>query len=91
MSQEFKHLFSPQTGVREIAGNTVLTYNIFTRNERRIQGVDTVVIAWGDRAENSLHYTLKDKGREIHKIGDANGVRRVHDATREGAIIGRAL
>jgi NADPH-dependent 2,4-dienoyl-CoA reductase/sulfur reductase-like enzyme len=84
-------VITPHTGVKEIAGKTVVAYNVFTRNERRIEVVDTVVIAWGDREENALYYTLKDKVKEVHKIGDANGVRRVHDATREGAIVGRAL
>jgi len=70
MSQESKHLFSPHTGVKEIAGNTVVTYNVFTRNERRIDGADTVTIAWGAREENALYDAMKDKVKEIHKIGE---------------------
>jgi NADPH-dependent 2,4-dienoyl-CoA reductase/sulfur reductase-like enzyme len=84
-------VFTPHTGVKEISGNTVVAFNVFTRNERRIERVDTVVVAWGSREDNALYYALKDRVKEVHKIGDANGVRRAHDATREGAIIGRVL
>ncbi|MDP2919114.1 MAG: hypothetical protein Q8O43_02705 [Dehalococcoidia bacterium] len=73
------------------AGRTVVAYNVFTRAERRIEGVDTVVYAYGGKEENSLYYALKDKVKEVYKIGDANGVRRVHDATREGAVVGRTV
>ena len=82
---------SPHTELKEISGNTVITYNVFTREERRIEGVDTVIIAYGGREDNALYYALKDKVKEIHIIGDAHGIRRVHDATREGAIVGRVL
>ena len=84
-------ILTPNTAVREISGNTVIAYNVFSREERRIEGVDTIVIAYGGREDNALYYALKDKVKEIHIIGDAHGVRRVHDATREGAIAGRAL
>ena len=82
---------SPNTEVKEISGNTVIAYNVFSREERRIEGVDTVVIAYGGQEDNALYYALKDKVKEIHIIGDAHGIRRVHDATREGAVAGRAL
>jgi NADPH-dependent 2,4-dienoyl-CoA reductase/sulfur reductase-like enzyme len=84
-------VFTPDTGVKEIAGNTVVAYNVFTRVERRIEGVDTVVYAYGGKEENGLYYALKGKVKEVYKIGDANGVRRAHDATREGAVVGRTV
>lgn len=84
-------VLTPHTGVREISGDTVIAYNIFSSEERRIEGVDTVIIAYGGREDNAMYYALKDRVREVHVIGDANGVRRVHDATREGAVVGRAL
>jgi len=84
-------VLTANTGVKEISGKTVVAYNVFNQEERRIEGVDTVVIAYGGREDNGLYYALKDRVKEIHKIGDANGVRRIHDATREGAVVGRAL
>jgi len=82
---------TPNTEVKEISGGTVIVYNIFSREERRIEGVDTVVIAYGGREDNALYYALKDRVREIHVVGDANGVRRIHDATMDGTTVGRAL
>ena len=63
----------------------------FTGEERRIQGVDSVVISCGGQEGNALYHALKDKVQEIHLAGDANGIRRAHDATREGATVGRLL
>jgi len=82
---------TPHTGVKEISGNTVIAYNIFTGEERRIEGVDTVVIGCGGQEDNALYYALKNQVKEIHSVGDANGIRRLHDMTMDGAIVGRAL
>ena len=82
---------TPHTWVKEISGDTVVAYNIFTGEERRITGVDTVVIACGGQEDNALYHALKDRVKEIHLVGDAHGVRRVHDATREGAVAGRLI
>jgi len=84
-------VLTPHTEVKAISGDTVIAYNIFNREERRIEGVDTIVIAYGGREDNALYYALKDRVREIHIVGDANGVRRIHDATRDAAYVGRAL
>ena len=82
---------TPHTGVKEISGNAITAFNIFTNEERRIEGVDTVVIGCGGQEDNALYYALKDKVREIHLVGDANGIRRIVDATLDGATVGRAL
>jgi 2,4-dienoyl-CoA reductase-like NADH-dependent reductase (Old Yellow Enzyme family)/thioredoxin reductase len=82
---------TPNTRVKEISGKTVVTTNFFTSEERRIEGVDTVVIACGGQENNELYYALRDRVKEIHIVGDANGVRKVHDATMDGAIVGRLL
>jgi len=84
-------VFVPHTGIREVTGATVVLYNVFTRTERRIEGVDTVVLACGSVEDNAFYYVLQGRVKEVYKIGDANGVRRVHDATREGAVLGRML
>ena len=77
--------------VKKIHDGTVDIYDIFTHNERQITGVGTVVLACGGRENNSLYYNILDRFSEVHLIGDANGVRRINDATRDGAIVGRAL
>jgi pyruvate/2-oxoglutarate dehydrogenase complex dihydrolipoamide dehydrogenase (E3) component len=82
---------TPNTGVKEISGSTVIVFNVFTNEERRIEGVDTIVIGCGGQEDNALYYALKDEIREIHLVGDANGIRRILDATLDGATVGRAL
>jgi thioredoxin reductase len=84
-------ILTPHTIVNEISGNTVVTMDRFTNEERRIEGVDTVVVACGGREDNSLFYNLKDQVEEIYVAGDANGVRKVHNATMEGATVGREV
>lgn len=84
-------ILTPNTRVKEISGTTVLTFNYYTDEERRIEGVDTVVVACGGRENNALYYALKDKVKEIHLVGDAMGIRRIHHATMDGAMVGRAL
>ena len=82
---------TPNTRIREITGSTVISVNHFSDKEHRIEGVDTVVIASGSKEDNALYYAIKDKVPEAYLIGDANGVRKVHNATMDAALIARAL
>jgi mycofactocin system FadH/OYE family oxidoreductase 2 len=84
-------ILTPHTIVNEISGKTVVTMDRFTNEERRIEGVDTVVVGCGGREDNSLFYNLKDQVEEIYIAGDANGVRKVHNATMDGATVGRTV
>jgi len=84
-------ILTSNTEVKEISSNTGITNNLFNQEERRIEGVDTIVIAYGGREDNALYYTLKDRVREIHVVGDADSVRRINDATMDGATVGREL
>ncbi len=82
---------SPLTGVKEISGNTVVAYNVLTRQERRIEGVDTVVYAFGSAEDGGMYLSLKGQVKELYAVGDCAGVKRVVDATREGSILARKL
>jgi pyruvate/2-oxoglutarate dehydrogenase complex dihydrolipoamide dehydrogenase (E3) component len=84
-------VLTPNTSVKAISGNTMVTMNVFTNQERRIEGVDTVVIACGGKENNALYYALKDKVKELYVVGDANGIRKIHDATMDSATVGRVL
>jgi hypothetical protein len=56
-----------------------------------LAGVDTVVVACGGKENNALYYALKDQVKELHMVGDVNAVRKVPDATMDGATLGRWL
>jgi len=79
------------TRVRAIRGSIIDACDVFTQEDRQITGVGTVILACGGREDNALYYEVAGKVGEVHLVGDANGVRRINDATREGAIVGRAL
>jgi 2,4-dienoyl-CoA reductase-like NADH-dependent reductase (Old Yellow Enzyme family)/thioredoxin reductase len=82
---------SPSTGVKEITEDGLITFNVFTREERRIEGVDTVVIATDGRADDSLYRSLKGKVKELHAVGHCVSPRKMITSVLDGALVGRAL
>jgi len=84
-------IFTPNTAVKQISGKTVVAYNIYSSEERRIGGVDTVVLAMGNKADNGLYKALKGRVRELHSIGDCVSPQSVANAIWEGHQVGRAL
>ncbi len=88
-------VFIPQSAVKKISGKTVTVYNIFLpdKTERSIEGVDTVVMATMQKANNELYLELKKRGRtaELYNIGDSFSPRRAEAAIWEGLKTGRAL
>lgn len=84
-------VLTPCTGLRAISGDTVVTVNTVTGEERVIEGVDTLVLACGGRENNKLLLSLKGQVKELHAVGDCAGVRRLSEATMDGAKVGRIL
>lgn len=84
-------IFTPHTEVGAIEGSTVVVENAYSHEERRIEGVDTVVLAMGSRSTDALYRVLKGKVRELHAIGDCVAPRGVHHAILEGTRVGRLL
>ena len=56
-----------------------------------MDGVDTVVISYGDVDYKPLYYALKDKVKEIYQVGDAKGPRKLLWAVDDGAKVGREI
>ena len=84
-------LLTPLTGVKEIQGNTVVLFDIFTQEERRLEGIDTVVLSMINKANSDLHGQLKGKVKELYAVGDCVAPRRVIDAVYEGHRVARLL
>lgn len=82
---------TPNTRVREISGNKVTVTNIYTEEDRIIDGIDTVVLAFGGVENNGLYYALKDKVKNIHVIGDCRGVKKILWAVNDGAVLARSI
>lgn len=85
-------ILTPFTGVKEIRGNQVVAFPIYApQQERTIEGVDTVVLAMGNRACNELYRSLKGQVKELYAVGDCVAPRRIAMAIYEGHKIGRTI
>ena len=82
---------SPLTEVSAVRGRTVSVVNTLTHAESAIEGIDTVVVAFGGRADDTLARSLEGDGREVHLIGDAFAPRRLMDAIYEGTLAARRI
>ncbi len=84
-------VLTPHTELVAVEGSTVVVANVYSGAERRIEGVDTVVLAMGSRSTDALYRALKGHVRELHAIGDCVAPRGVHHAILEGTRVARAI
>jgi mycofactocin system FadH/OYE family oxidoreductase 2 len=74
-----------------IEGDRVTTFNLYTGAPEVLEGVDTVVLATGARANDDLYFALKDEHANVHRIGDCLAPRKLDHAIYEGELAGREL
>ncbi|MBV9801486.1 MAG: FAD-dependent oxidoreductase [Solirubrobacterales bacterium] len=74
-----------------IESESVSLFNIYTGAEEETVGVDTVVLATGPRADESLYFALKGRVDDLHRIGDCVAPRKLDHAIYEGFLAGREL
>ena len=84
-------VLTPHTELRAIEGSTVVVANVYSGQERRIEGVDTIVLAMGSRSTDHLCRALKGKVRGLYAVGDCVAPRGVHHAILEGTRAARAI
>ena len=83
MTHVYRHLLTnnvrltPHTRLRRVEGRAVVVANTFIGRERRIEDVDTLVLALGGSVENGLYHALKGRVRELYAVGDCVGPRRL--------------
>ncbi len=82
---------TPHTDIKEMLDHVVVTLNVYTMQEKRIEDVDTVVFACGNRSNNKLHLSLKGKVKALHSVGDCVAPRRIEQAIYEANHIGRLI
>ena len=82
---------TPFTGVWEILENSVEAYNVVTWEPRTMEGVDTVVLASGGEADDSLFHSLTGEAPQLHQIGDCYQPRDIELAVIDGHRIGREI
>jgi hypothetical protein len=83
--------FTPHTDLIAVEGSAVVVANTYTRAERRLEAVDTVVLSMGSRSTDTLYRALKGKVPALHAIGDCVAPRGVHQAILEGTRVARAV
>ena len=76
---------------REIHENSLDIADIFTGHPRRLDSVDSIVLATKPRANDALYHLLKERLPILHRIGDCLAPRRLDHAIYEGVIAGREL
>lgn len=83
--------FTPDIAVLEIQGTLVKGLNVYSNEMFDFDGYDTVVLAAGNVAEDSLYFALKGKVKEIYRVGDCVAPRKTDMAIIEGHRIGRRI
>jgi len=74
-----------------IDGSTVTVFNLYTGAQSSIEGVDTVVLATGPKANDELYFALKGNVANLYRIGDCVAPRKLDHAIYEGELAGREL
>ena len=82
---------TPHTDLVAVEGSTVVVANAYTGQQRRIEGVDTVVLSMGSRSTDALYRALRGRVPVLHAIGDCVAPRGVHHAILEGTRVARAI
>jgi NADPH-dependent 2,4-dienoyl-CoA reductase/sulfur reductase-like enzyme len=83
--------FTPDIAVLEIQGTTIKGLNVYSNALIDFEGYDTVVLATGNRVEDSLYFALKGRVKELYRVGDCVAPRKIDMAILEGHKVGRLL
>jgi NADPH-dependent 2,4-dienoyl-CoA reductase/sulfur reductase-like enzyme len=83
-------VFHPMTVAIEMVPGGVRTRHTFSGVESRLEA-DTVVLAFGGKANDALFHEISGSVPECKLVGDACSPRRIHDALLEGTRVARAI
>jgi mycofactocin system FadH/OYE family oxidoreductase 2 len=74
-----------------VEGERVTVVNLYTGAKEAIDGIETVVLATGPKANDELYLALKGRVGDLHRIGDCVAPRKLDHAIYEGYLAGREL
>jgi NADPH-dependent 2,4-dienoyl-CoA reductase/sulfur reductase-like enzyme len=74
-----------------IEDGAVAVFNLYTGAAETVDGIDTVVLATGQKANDELYFALKGTVENLHRIGDCLAPRKLDHAIYEGELAGREL
>jgi NADPH-dependent 2,4-dienoyl-CoA reductase/sulfur reductase-like enzyme len=78
------------TFITRIEGARLMLEDRYTGQPRSLEGIDAIVLAMGNRANDGLYRELKGKVA-VHAVGDALAPRRLDEAIIDGERIGRMI
>ena len=73
---------------KELDGDRLAIFNLYTGAEETLGGVDTLVLATGAKADDALFFDLKGAVENVHRIGDCLAPRKLDHAIYEGFLAG---
>src|SRR5450631_4113771 len=87
--------FTPDIAVMEVGGETgaktIKGFNVYSNIWDEWGPFDSIVLAMGQKSDDSLYTALKGKVPELYRIGDSVAPRKVDMAIWEGHKIGREI
>jgi 2,4-dienoyl-CoA reductase-like NADH-dependent reductase (Old Yellow Enzyme family) len=84
-------VLTTSTWLRSIGEHTVTVYDVFTQQERTIEGVDAVVLATSREPVDALVDQLDGKVAQLFALGDALAARPMAAASYEGQMFARYI
>ncbi|MEE9324357.1 MAG: NADH oxidase, partial [Dehalococcoidia bacterium] len=84
-------ILSSNTAAKEVLEDRVLVSNVWSGEQRVIEGVDTIIYAGLRKASDELYKALKGEVSELYLVGDAMAPRKTHDAILEGTRVARKI
>jgi 2,4-dienoyl-CoA reductase-like NADH-dependent reductase (Old Yellow Enzyme family)/NADPH-dependent 2,4-dienoyl-CoA reductase/sulfur reductase-like enzyme len=79
------------TSIHEIKEGSITTFNVVTWEPDSIEGIDTVVVAAGGIADDSLYRQLAKRHPNVQAIGDCYQPRDIEIAIVQGHQVGREI
>ncbi|NQU62943.1 MAG: mycofactocin system FadH/OYE family oxidoreductase 2 [SAR324 cluster bacterium] len=83
--------YTPDIAVLGIQGTVVQGLSVYSEEMIDFTGYDTIVLAAGNIAHDSLYFAIKGQVKELHRIGDCVAPRLTDMAIVEGHNVGRLL
>ena len=83
--------FTPDIAVFEIQGKVAKAVQVYSGEFMELDQHDFIVLAAGAKSDDALYWGLKDKVKELYRIGDCVAPRLVDMAIVEGHRVGRAI
>jgi mycofactocin system FadH/OYE family oxidoreductase 2 len=77
--------------IKSFDGSKLVLGGVFGSGVEAREGIDTVVVSRGSKANDSLYKALKGRVKELYVVGQALAPRKMLDSTLDGLRVGRMV